>query len=125
MEFKTLPRPMRVYAFIAILILCFMPVGRGQKNSSPLTGTIAYVRGSTEVRLINADGTNDRRLWTHPDARKELGIDGVAWRPDGKELAISSSHAAAYSLYHSDLYAIRPDGTSFRKVTNSPDRAEF
>jgi TolB protein len=102
-----------------------IPVTRAQKNRSPLSGTIAYVRGSTEIRLINADGTNDRRLWTHPDATKELGIYHVAWRPDGKELAFSSSHAAASSLYHSDLYAIAPDGSGFRKLTNSPDRAEF
>lgn len=88
-------------------------------------GTIAYVRGGTEIRLIEPDGTNDRRLWTHPDARKELGIQGVAWRPDGKELAFSSSHAAAASLYDADLYAIRPDGTGFRKLTNAPDHSEF
>jgi len=88
-------------------------------------GTIAYVRNGTEIRLINADGSNDRRLWTHPDARKELGIYDVAWRPDGKELAFSSSHAAAYSLYHADLYAIHPDGSGFRKLTNPPDRGEF
>jgi hypothetical protein len=92
---------------------------------TPAGGTIAYVRGSTEIRLIEADGTNDRRLWTHPDARKELGIHGVAWRPDGKELAFSSGHAAVYSLYDSDLYAIHPDGTGFRKLTNPPDRSEF
>src|SRR5215212_235368 len=119
---------MRLNALIAVLIvslLCFAAPGVAQKNAAPRAGTIAYVRGGTEVRLINADGTNDRRLWTHPDAKKELGIYGVAWRPDGKELAISSSHAAAYSLYHSDLYAIHPDGTGFRKLTNSPDRAEF
>ncbi|HET6892585.1 MAG TPA: hypothetical protein VFH31_15885 [Pyrinomonadaceae bacterium] len=98
---------------------------RFQQHLAKAGGTIAYVRGSTEIRLINADGTNDRRLWTHPDAKKELGIYGVAWRPDGRELAFSSGHAAASSLYHSDLYAIRPDGTGFRKLTNSPDRAEF
>jgi TolB protein len=88
-------------------------------------GTIAYVRGSTEIRLIAPDGTNDRRLWTHPDLTEEIGIFGVAWRPDGKELAFSSGHAAAYSLYHADLYALRPDGTGLRKLTNPPDRTEF
>ena len=116
-------------AYVGFLVLALACVwsttSRAQKNASPQTGTIAYVRGSTEVRLINADGTNDRRLWTHPDAKKELGIYDVAWRPDGKELAFSSGHAAAYSLYHADLYAIRPDGTGFRKLTNSPDRGEF
>ncbi len=88
-------------------------------------GTIAYVRGGTEIRLVEPDGANDRRLWTHPDATEELGIFGVAWRPDGKELAFSSGHAAAHSLYHADLYAVRPDGSGFRKLTNPPDRGEF
>ena len=115
-------------AAIVILILgCMWSAAptRAQKDVAPRTGTIAYVRGSTEVRLINADATNDRRLWTHADAKKELGIYDVAWRPDGKELAFSSGHAAVASLYHADLYAIRPDGSGFRKLTNSPDRAEF
>jgi hypothetical protein len=106
----------RYLCFAVFLILCLAHVTLAQ---------IAYVRGGTEIRLIHPDGTSDRRLWTHPDAKKELGIYGVAWRPDGKELAISSAHAAAYSLYHSDIYAIRPDGTGFRKITNSPDRSEF
>jgi WD40-like Beta Propeller Repeat len=115
-------------AAIVILILACVwsvPTTRAQKDVSPRTGTIAYVRGSTEIRLTNADGTNDRLLWTHPDARKELGIDSIAWRPDGQELVFSSSHAAAASLYHADLYAVRPDGSGFRKLTNAPDRSEF
>src|SRR6266542_167419 len=98
----------------------------GRQQVAPTSrGTIAYVRGGTEIRLIEPDGNNDRRLWTHKDARKELGIDSVAWRPDGKELAFSSRHAAAESLYDADLYVVRPDGTGFRKLTNAPDRAEF
>ena len=112
-------------AILAPALSCFVPVALSQKNNEPRSGTIAYVRGSTEVRVINADGTNDRRLWTHPDAKKELGIYDLAWRPDAKELVFSSGHASASSLYHSDLYAIRPDGTGFRKITNSPDRGEF
>ncbi|MDT7603828.1 MAG: hypothetical protein QOF61_1825 [Acidobacteriota bacterium] len=88
-------------------------------------GTIAYVRGATEIRLIEPDGTGDRRLWTPPVVHKELGIHGVAWRPDGKELAFSSSHDAAVSLYDADLYAVRSDGTGFRKLTNAPDHGEL
>jgi Tol biopolymer transport system component len=88
-------------------------------------GTIAYIRNGTEIRLIEPDGSDDRRLWTHPDASKDLGIDSLAWRPDGQELAFSSSHTAVASLYHADLYGIRPDGSGFRKLTNPPDRGEY
>ena len=113
----------RYTAFLVLLSLTLLLFGnRVAANGG---GTIAYVRNGTELRLIDADGANDRRLWTHPDAKKELGIYDVAWRPDGKEIAFSSAHAATSSLYHADLYAIRPDGSGFRKLTNPPDRAEF
>lgn len=99
--------------------------GRRPMSVSAGSGTIAYVRNGTEIRLTEPDGSNDRRLWTHQDATKDLGIDSLAWRPDGQELAFSSSHEAVSSLYHADLYAIRPDGSGFRKLTNAPDRGQF
>jgi hypothetical protein len=111
------------------------PAVRGQQEKMPrfgdahlppvgdASGTIAYVRG-TEIRAISADGSNDRRLWTHPDLREELGLYELAWRPDGKELAFSSSHEAVASFYVADIYAIRADGSGLRKLTNAPDISE-
>ena len=89
------------------------------------TGAIAYIRNSTEIRLIDSNGKNDRRLWTDSSIKESLGVSDVAWRPDGKELAFSSAHEALFSLYHDDIYCIRPDGTGFRKITNSPSKREF
>lgn len=106
---------------VLLLLLVFTTV----QAQTPKPPTIAYVRNGTEIRLIEPDGTNDRRLWTHADASAELGISSVAWRPDRKELAFSSGHAAVASLYHSDLYAIQPDGLGLRKLTNPPDRSEY
>ena len=88
-------------------------------------GTIAYVRNSTEIRAISPDGSGDRRLWTHPDLTPDIGIFELAWRPDGSELAFSSGHAAVASLYHADIYTIKPDGSGLRKITNAPDRSEY
>jgi hypothetical protein len=88
-------------------------------------GTIAYVRNSTEIRLINPDGSNDRQLWTHPDLNQQLGIFDLAWKPDGTELAFSSAHEAASSLYVADIYSIRPDGSGLHRITNPPERAGF
>jgi TolB protein len=82
------------------------------------------VRGGKEIRIVESDGTNDRRLWAHPlpEHAEHQGIVGLAWRPDGQELAFSSGHEAAHSLFQSDLYAIRPDGTGLRRITNPPAR---
>src|ERR1041385_643002 len=136
-----MPGPMRTFFQVVVAVAVFgalylMPATLAQSdanraslrpraNDSGPGGTIAYVRDSTEIRLIDADGSNDRRVWTHPDARKELGIDSLAWRPDGQELAFSSSHAAVASLYHADIYTIRRDGSGLRKLTNPPDRSEY
>ena len=114
---------MRIGFFTAAaLLIAVAASGTTQAQSG---GTIAYVHDGTEIRLINPDGTNDRRIWTHPDAKKALGIDSLAWRPDGKEIAFSSRHAAAASLYDADLYVIQPDGSGLRKLTNAPQMSEF
>jgi len=115
----------RIIPSLLLFLVCSTINGQTPTSKQAPSTTIAYVRGGIEIRLIESDGTNDRRLWTHPDARPELGINGVTWRPDRKELAFSSGHEAASSFYHSDLYALQPDGTALRKLTNPPARAEF
>ena len=95
------------------------PPGDSPSNPSAAAGTIAYVRGG-EIRLIKPDGTNDRLLWRTP--RPELGftVSGIAWRPDGAELAFSSDHEEATSWFERDVYAIAADGGNLRKLTNGP-----
>src|SRR5436190_7161076 len=115
----------RILPSLVLLLVCSTISGQTPTSKQAPPTTIAYVRGGTEIRLIEADGSNDRRLWTHPDLRPELGLYELAWRPDRKELAFSSAHEAASSFYHSDLYAVQPDGSGLRKLTNPPARAEF
>ena len=115
----------------AVMLLVLAAPHGVQCQSAPASsprGTIAYVRDNKEIRLIQPDGTNDRRLWAHPrpDLAENQGITGgLAWRPGGAELAFASGHEAVYSLYEADLYAVRPDGTGLRKLTNPPARADF
>ena len=115
---------------LAIMLLVLAPARHVECQSAPLSlprGTIAYVRDNKEIRLIQPDGKNDRRIWAHPrpDLSESQGVVGLAWRPSGAELAFASGHEAVYSLFQADLYAIRPDGTGLRKLTNPPARAEF
>ncbi|PYS99636.1 MAG: hypothetical protein DMF63_11180 [Acidobacteria bacterium] len=94
-------------------------------SGTAAAGTIAYVRGGTEIRSILPDGSNDRRLWTHADAHEGLGINELAWSPDGSELAFSSGHESVASFYHSDIFAMKANATGLRRVTNGPDRSDY
>ena len=85
------------------------------------TALIAYIRNGSEIRLVDSNGQNDHLLWTHKNAIEPLGLFDLGWKPDGKELAFSSAHESSSSIYHADIFGIRPDGTGFRKITNSPD----
>ncbi len=120
-------RTLSLVPVILLLSLAGFSSYRPRAAAAAGRGTIAYIRGESEIRLIDPDGSNDRLVWSlpRPELAATFGIHGVAWRPDGKEIAFASGHEATHSLYQSDLYAISPDGSGLRKITNPPSRAEF
>jgi TolB protein len=87
----------------------------------PDPGVIAYVRRApNEIRLIQPDGTQDRRLWLSSDPDSLDGVLSLAWAPDGSQLAFSSDHESTCSWYQSDVYAVQPNSRGLRRVTNAP-----
>ncbi len=88
-------------------------------------GTIAYVRDvdatGDEIRLIEPDGSNDRLLWrTNQPLNGLQQIYDLAWHPAATDLAFASRHEEACSMYSSDVYTIRADGSGYRRVTAPP-----
>lgn len=61
----------------------------------------------------------------YPEATEVNGINELAWRPGGKEIAFSSGHNEIFSVYDADIYTIKPDGSGYRKLTNAPDHKEL
>lgn len=106
-------RTTRLSAQALLLFIFLVPVARAQ----PSPNTIAYVSGH-EIRLIEADGSQDRLVWTLPDTLHN--ISSMAWKPDATEIAFASNHEMAVSFYERDIYAVRPDGSGLRKLTNAP-----
>src|SRR4051794_20547401 len=94
-------------------------------------GTIAYVRYNNEtgdeIWLINPDGSDNHRIYSvgKPDPEGVFYILGLDWRPDASEIAFTSNHEATCSLYESDLYAIQPNGSGYRRITNAPTCTEL
>ena len=99
------------------------PVAQAQDLPAP-TGSIAYLVGREEVRVIHADGTGDRLVFRVP-SDTVYGIEDVAWRHDGDELAIASGHEALCSIWQDDLYLMDVLGSDVRRLTNGPACGEL
>lgn len=95
------------------------------------TEKIAYVLDNDatgdEIHLIAPDGTGDQRIWHTgtADPDKVDAILSLAWHPDATELVFDSDHEDTCSYYDTDLYAIRPDGSNYRRITQSPACAKL
>lgn len=137
--------PARVVA-LALLLAVLLPAVAGPREAlgqstdappeaaTPLnpaaaaqTGVIAYVEDTNrdEIRLINPDGSNDRRLWGHSvdDANDVYDISTLAWRPNSAELAFASSHESWCSINSRDIFVVAADGSNYRRVTEAPSCA--
>ena len=63
--------------------------------------------GNPELYVMNADGTNVRRLTNHPE------IDTTpTWSPQGRQIAFTSDRTGAPQIYVVDV-----DGTGLRRIT--------
>ena len=109
--------------FVAVLAALVSRPSAAQ-DSVDAGGTIAYVNATTgdEIRLVNADGSNNRRLWApaQADTHDVHGVWSVDWRPDGSEIAFVSTHENACSINSSDIYVIGVDGGRYRRITQGP-----
>lgn len=76
---------------------------------SPDGKQIAFVR-SSELFMINSDGTNERILLPNKQS-----IYGVTWSKDGQKLTFAMTESNETSIY-----SIRPDGTDLTKINNLP-----
>lgn len=129
-------RTRRVFSLLAVVIGALLlagtfpfPGGPGaaaQGNDTAASGTIAYVRATEGnrrsfdvIRLVEADGSNDRLLYALPDPDFHV-VYSLDWRPDGQELAFTTNQEGHCSFYESDVFAIRADGGGLRRVTNAP-----
>ncbi|UCC75982.1 MAG: PD40 domain-containing protein [Anaerolineales bacterium] len=73
-------------------------------------GRIAFATnrdGNYEIYVMNADGTDQRRLTYNPYEDRD-----PVWSPDGTQIAFSN-----YEAGHTDIYVINADGSNLRRLT--------
>ena len=114
--------------FAVLLVTAGPRVALGQTTDAPANaeavGSIAYVNAATgdEIRLIQPDGSGNRRLWAHglADPNSVYQVASLAWRPNAAEIAFASTHENWCSINDSDVFAIAADGSNYRRITQAP-----
>src|SRR5512135_3707059 len=100
--------------------------GSAPAATSTLTGTIAYAvwddTTGDQIWFVEPDGSRNRKIFSTgvPDPNGVDFMTSLAWRPDAGELVFTSNHEDYCSWYNYDVYAIAPDGSGYRRVTNGP-----
>ena len=81
---------------------------------SPDGTKIAFYRPSGALWVIDADGSNSRRLAKGGAEGLNFLEPGLTWSPDGKQIAFVGPHTR---LSDSAIYVVNPDGTGLARLS--------
>jgi TolB protein len=84
----------------------------GKRIAFQRYNTTAQPAGRSAIYVMNADATHLRRL-----TPRSMDASNPRWSPDGTRIAFND-YAEDVSNKSANVYTIRPDGTSLRKVTH-------
>ena len=79
-------------------------------------GEIAFTSnrtGRSEIYVMNAEGTNVRRLTT-------MGAAFPAWSSDGRSIAFASRNVGGGGQPNYEIYVVNADGSGIRRLTRTP-----
>jgi hypothetical protein len=124
------PSVLDIFLAAGLLVLVlFGSFDRRQVAAPPAPGVIAYVchndETGGEIWLIEPDGSNERRIDTvdKADEHSAYAIAGLAWRPGVGEFAFAGNHELNCSPYEPDIFAVRSDGSGYRRIIDPPARS--
>lgn len=75
--------------------------------------------GSTQLYVMDIDGSDQRRLTTHVQADNPHERFPPSWSPDGSLIAYESNHDHPATCNCTNIYVIRPDGSGNRRITTA------
>lgn len=96
----------------------------GKQNVPKMHGRIAYYEEKDDgeryaISTLDPNTNKADTIWTHPDGEFSSSAN-LAWKPDASEIAFISDHDFQFSVFHEDIYTIKPDGTGLRKIPGTP-----
>ena len=99
-----------------------------QDNTCPLEECAV----PSDIRVMDADGSNVRRLTHYFEAGGPLSAINPRWSPNGKKIGFIASTVECGAVVvgctfgaNFDIYTMTKDGKAIRNITDSPDVSEF
>ncbi|HEX3053506.1 MAG TPA: hypothetical protein VHP83_22800 [Aggregatilineaceae bacterium] len=109
---------LRLIGPLLFLLLALISHTSAQQNTPPSNGLICFVSdrdGNLEIYVMNADGSNLRRLTFDP--AKDEDPD---WSPDGTQIVFSSFRTGSH-----DIFVMNDDGTGVINLTPDSTAGDF
>lgn len=90
------------------------PTDSARTEAQRLLGRFAYATHSGDIWVVNADGSDSRRI-----TRSGAGFDfKPTWSPDGTRIAFQTTRGARPPSGETNIFVINADGSGERQLTN-------
>lgn len=113
-------RTISLLAALFVLVSCGGSAGTGAEPGGDEIAFTVNRDGWGEIWLMQADGTDRRRLTElEPPQNDASGSGGPVWSPDGTQIAFSAQVGLEEDQRLAEIYVMRADGTDVRRLTTN------
>jgi Tol biopolymer transport system component len=101
----------------------------GTQSVPTMEGKIAFLQDGDDgdpsaIAMLDPNDRSVTQIWAHPEGTFREWSN-VAWNPEATRLAFVSDHDFQFSVFKSNIFSVKPDGSDVHRIPNTPTRQEI